>query len=128
MLRLLQGDVGSGKTVVALLAMADVVEAGRQSVMIARRSSSPASTTSASRLWLTGGQAALMTGRDKAAARAPPSRIGRMASRLAIGTHALFQEGVASPISGSRWSTSSIGLASASGSRPPPRAKPSISW
>ena len=30
MLRLLQGDVGSGKTLVALLAMATVVEAGRQ--------------------------------------------------------------------------------------------------
>ena len=30
MLRLLQGDVGSGKTVVAMMAMADVVEAGRQ--------------------------------------------------------------------------------------------------
>jgi ATP-dependent DNA helicase RecG len=30
MLRLLQGDVGSGKTVVALLAMATAVEAGRR--------------------------------------------------------------------------------------------------
>ena len=30
MLRLLQGDVGSGKTVVALLAAATVIEAGRQ--------------------------------------------------------------------------------------------------
>ena len=35
MLRLLQGDVGSGKTVVALLAMAEVVEAGRQAAMMA---------------------------------------------------------------------------------------------
>src|SRR3984885_5683443 len=35
MLRLLQGDVGSGKTVVALLAMAEVVEAGRQATMMA---------------------------------------------------------------------------------------------
>ena len=35
MLRLLQGDVGSGKTVVALMAMADVVEAGRQAAMMA---------------------------------------------------------------------------------------------
>ena len=35
MLRLLQGDVGSGKTVVALIAMADVVEAGRQAAMMA---------------------------------------------------------------------------------------------
>ena len=35
MLRLLQGDVGSGKTVVALLAMAHVIEAGRQAALMA---------------------------------------------------------------------------------------------
>ena len=35
MLRLLQGDVGSGKTVVALIAMADVVEAGGQAALMA---------------------------------------------------------------------------------------------
>ena len=35
MLRLLQGDVGSGKTLVALLAMATVVEAGRQAALMA---------------------------------------------------------------------------------------------
>ena len=34
-LRLLQGDVGSGKTIVALLAMATAVEAGRQAAMMA---------------------------------------------------------------------------------------------
>ena len=35
MLRLLQGDVGSGKTVVALLAAATVIEAGRQAALMA---------------------------------------------------------------------------------------------
>src|SRR5690606_9252155 len=35
MLRLVQGDVGSGKTVVALMAMASAVEAGRQAAMMA---------------------------------------------------------------------------------------------
>src|SRR3984957_8549621 len=35
MLRLLQGDVGSGKTVVALLAAAAVVEAGKQAALMA---------------------------------------------------------------------------------------------
>ena len=35
MLRLLQGDVGSGKTVVALLAMATAVEAGAQAALMA---------------------------------------------------------------------------------------------
>src|SRR5438093_11964309 len=35
MLRLLQGDVGSGKTVVALLAAASVIEGGRQAALMA---------------------------------------------------------------------------------------------
>src|SRR5207249_7827324 len=35
MLRLLQGDVGSGKTVVALLAAAAVIEGGRQAALMA---------------------------------------------------------------------------------------------
>ena len=35
MLRLLQGDVGSGKTVVALLAAAAVIESGRQAALMA---------------------------------------------------------------------------------------------
>ena len=35
MLRLLQGDVGSGKTVVALIAMLDAVEAGGQAALMA---------------------------------------------------------------------------------------------
>ena len=35
MLRLLQGDVGSGKTVVGLLAMASAIEAGRQAALMA---------------------------------------------------------------------------------------------
>src|SRR5207244_6807452 len=35
MLRLLQGDVGSGKTVVALLAAAAVVEVGKQAALMA---------------------------------------------------------------------------------------------
>ncbi len=35
MLRLLQGDVGSGKTVVALLAAATVIESGRQAALMA---------------------------------------------------------------------------------------------
>ena len=71
MLRLLQGDVGSGKTVVALLAMAEVVEAGRQAAMmapteiLARQHYERMAPLAAS----VGLRIALMTGRDKAAAR-----------------------------------------------------------
>ncbi|MBV9910305.1 MAG: DEAD/DEAH box helicase, partial [Hyphomicrobiales bacterium] len=71
MLRLLQGDVGSGKTVVALMAMAEVVEAGRQAAMMAPTEilarqhyerMAPLAATAGLRI-------ALLTGRDKAAAR-----------------------------------------------------------
>ena len=71
MLRLLQGDVGSGKTVVALLAMAEVVEAGRQAAMmapteiLARQHYERMAPLAAS----VGLRIALFTGRDKASAR-----------------------------------------------------------
>ncbi len=98
MLRLLQGDVGSGKTVVALLAMACVVEAGRQAALmvpteiLARQHfSALAPLAEAAGLRL-----AVLTGSDKGAARA---RIleGLAAGTIdmVVGTHALFQESVA---------------------------------
>ncbi len=98
MIRLLQGDVGSGKTVVALLAMAEVVEAGRQSAMmaptevLARQHFDRMAPLAAS----VGLRIALMTGRDKA-----PERRGTLAALAAgeldivVGTHALFQDAVA---------------------------------
>ena len=97
MIRLLQGDVGSGKTVVALLAMAEVVEAGRQAAMMAPTEvlarqhfdrMSPLAEKAGLRM-------ALMTGRDKA-----PERRATLAGLAAgeldvvVGTHALFQENV----------------------------------
>jgi ATP-dependent DNA helicase RecG len=98
MLRLLQGDVGSGKTVVALLAMADVVEAGRQAAMMAPTEilarqhyerMAPLADSAGLRI-------ALLTGRDKAAARrASLAALAEGAIDIAVGTHALFQEGVA---------------------------------
>jgi ATP-dependent DNA helicase RecG len=98
MLRLLQGDVGSGKTVVALLAMADVVEAGRQAAMmapteiLARQHYERIAPLAES----VGLRVALLTGRDKASARrAALAALAEGAIDIAIGTHALFQEGVA---------------------------------
>jgi ATP-dependent DNA helicase RecG len=98
MLRLLQGDVGAGKTVVALLAMAAVAEAGRQSAMMApteilarqhHERLEPLARAA-------GIEMALLTGRDKGGERA--AVLDGLASgriTMAIGTHALFQEGVA---------------------------------
>ena len=97
MIRLLQGDVGSGKTVVALLAMADVVEAGRQTAMMAptevlARQHFERIAPLAEKAGL---RVALMTGRDKASERR--DTLAALAKReidIAVGTHALFQESV----------------------------------
>jgi ATP-dependent DNA helicase RecG len=98
MLRLLQGDVGSGKTIVALLAMAEVVEAGRQAAMmapteiLARQHYERMAPLAAN----AGLRIVLMTGRDKAAARrASLAALAEGTIDIAVGTHALFQEGVA---------------------------------
>ena len=98
MIRLLQGDVGSGKTVVALLAMAEVVEAGRQAAMMAptevlARQHFERMAPLAARAGL---RMALMTGRDKAPERRETLAAlaaGRL--NLVVGTHALFQDNVA---------------------------------
>jgi ATP-dependent DNA helicase RecG len=97
MLRLLQGDVGSGKTLVALLAMLGAVEAGAQAVLMAPTEvlARQHQATLARLLAPAGIEPVLLTGRERGAGRA-----GRLAaldagrSRIAIGTHALLQEGV----------------------------------
>jgi ATP-dependent DNA helicase RecG len=98
MLRLLQGDVGSGKTLVALLAMAHVIEAGSQGAMMApteilarQHFARIAPLAEAAGLRI-----ALLTGRDKAAERA--RTLNGLAAGdidIAVGTHALIEEGVA---------------------------------
>jgi len=97
MLRLLQGDVGSGKTVVALEAMLIAVEAGAQAAMLApteilarqhyetlRQLAAP-----------TGVNIALLTGRDTGRAR-ESILLGLLDGSIdvVVGTHAIFQEAV----------------------------------
>jgi len=97
MLRLLQGDVGSGKTVVALLASAIVIEAGRQAALMAPTEilARQHLATIAPLAEAVGLRVALLTGRERGAPR--NDILARLAAGeidLLVGTHALFQEGV----------------------------------
>src|SRR5256885_1946502 len=95
--RLLQGDVGSGKTVIAVLASLRAVENGLQAAVMApteiladqhlRKFSEWLGPLGLEIAWLTGSQ----TKKERESARAAIAS-GRAA--VAIGTHALFQEGV----------------------------------
>ena len=121
MLRLLQGDVGSGKTLVALLAMATCVEAGRQAALmapteiLARQHFSALSAFAAP----SGLRLALLTGRDKGAERGKPSMRWPPATiDIVIGTHALFQEDVAFQRSWPRRDRRAASLRRASAPRP----------
>jgi ATP-dependent DNA helicase RecG len=98
MLRLLQGDVGSGKTVVALLAAAAVVETGRQAALMAPtellarqhlHTITPLAEMARLRL-------AILTGRERGRERSEIlDRLAAGEIDLLVGTHALFQEDVA---------------------------------
>jgi ATP-dependent DNA helicase RecG len=97
MLRLLQGDVGSGKTVVALLAMAHVVEAGRQAALMAPTEilARQHFATIAPLARAAGLRLALMTGRDKTSERrATLEALASGALDIVVGTHALVQDDV----------------------------------
>jgi ATP-dependent DNA helicase RecG len=97
MIRLLQGDVGAGKTVVALLALATAIEGGAQGALmvpteILARQHMASISKLVEGLDL---KVALLTGREKGKVREDvlgALRVG--AIDLLIGTHALFQEGV----------------------------------
>jgi ATP-dependent DNA helicase RecG len=98
MLRLLQGDVGSGKTVVALFAMAIAVEAGFQAALMAptevlarQHLETIAPIAAAAKLRI-----ALLTGREKGRSRSELlARVRAGDIDILIGTHALFQPDVA---------------------------------
>jgi ATP-dependent DNA helicase RecG len=97
MIRLLQGDVGSGKTIVALLAMADVVEAGHQAALMAPTEILARQHFDRIRplAEAAGLRIALTTGRDKASERRQAlSRLEAGEIDIVVGTHALFQESV----------------------------------
>ncbi len=97
MLRLLQGDVGSGKTVVALLAMLGAVEAGAQAAIMAPTEilARQHFHTLAPLAQAAGVGIELLTGRDKGKAReAALQRLASGETALAVGTHALFQQDV----------------------------------
>jgi ATP-dependent DNA helicase RecG len=97
MTRLLQGDVGSGKTAVALVAVADAAAAGWQSALMAPTEilARQHHETIAPFLAARGVRTVLLTGRHKGAGRT--ERLAALASgqaAVAVGTHALFQDEV----------------------------------
>lgn len=98
MLRLLQGDVGSGKTVVALLAMLNAVEAGFQAALMAPTEilTRQHFATLQPLCEVAGVRLALLTGREKGKQREDVlSATANGEVDMLIGTHALFQKDVA---------------------------------
>jgi ATP-dependent DNA helicase RecG len=97
MLRLLQGDVGAGKTVVAMLALLNAVEAGGQGALMApteilarqhMASLEPLASAAGIRM-------AILTGRERGASR--ETAVKALADgeiQILVGTHALFSEDV----------------------------------
>ena len=97
MLRMLQGDVGSGKTIVALLACCAVVEAGAQaSIMAPTEVLARQHAASMQHLCEAAGlRIEVLTGREKGKVRqAILDDVRDGAIDILVGTHALFQSGV----------------------------------
>lgn len=97
MLRLLQGDVGAGKTLVAMAAMLVAVESGAQAALLAPTELlARQHYATLAKLAPPGVRLAALTGRDKGAGRdAIVASIADGGTDIVIGTHALFQDKVA---------------------------------
>jgi ATP-dependent DNA helicase RecG len=98
MLRLLQGDVGSGKTLVAVMAMLAAIESGAQAALLAPTEilARQHHATLLKQLDSIGVRVAILTGREKGRAR--DSVLMGLADGsidILVGTHAIFQEKVA---------------------------------
>ena len=121
MLRLLQGDVGSGKTVVALMAMAVAVEGGAQAALMAPTEvlARQHAETIAPLADAAGLRLGLLTGREKGRARAELlERLAAGEIDILIGTHALFQAGRRLPRPGLRRDRRAASLRRAPAARP----------
>jgi ATP-dependent DNA helicase RecG len=97
MLRMLQGDVGSGKTVVALLSAATVIEGGRQAALMAPTEilARQHHATIAPLAAKAGIEVAILTGRERGRERAAVLERLRLGDiHILVGTHALFQDDV----------------------------------
>ncbi|MBA3666220.1 MAG: ATP-dependent DNA helicase RecG [Sphingomonas sp.] len=97
MLRLLQGDVGSGKTLVALRAMLEAVEAGAQAAMLAPTEilARQHIATLQCQCAAIGVTVAILTGREKGRAReAVLMGLADGSIDILVGTHAIFQQHV----------------------------------
>jgi len=98
MLLLLQGDVGSGKTLVALMALLIAVEAGAQGALLAPTEILARQHFDNLSRMLSGlsVNVAILTGREKGRAReATLMGLADGSIDLLVGTHAIFQQGVA---------------------------------
>jgi ATP-dependent DNA helicase RecG len=97
MLRLVQGDVGSGKTVVAALAAMLAIGSGRQAALMAPTELLAEQHLANLRTWLEplGVRVAWLAGKVTGKARAAVlADVASGAAQLVVGTHALMQEGV----------------------------------
>ncbi len=97
MLRLIQGDVGSGKTIVAALAMMNVIDGGAQAAIMAPTEILARQHEESFGEWLdkAGVSYVTLTGRNKSKERREIlEKIKDGSAQVVIGTHALFQDSV----------------------------------
>lgn len=100
MMRLVQGDVGSGKTVVAAAALVQAVAAGQQGALMAPTELLAEQHAATLSQWLAplGIEVVLVSGRlPKAQRDAANARLASGDALVAVGTHALFQASVSLP-------------------------------